>query len=93
MGSDIDPEALDDIERRLVRVQDLARKHRVAADGLAAHRDALAAELESLADADARLSVLDRDIATALSAWNDAADKLGASRRKAGDALGRTVDA
>ena len=90
---DIDPEALDDIERRLVRVQDLARKHRVAADGLAAHRDALAAELESLADADARLSVLDRDIATALSAWNDAADKLGASRRKAGDALGRTVDA
>ena len=89
---DIDPEALDDIERRLVRVQDLARKHRVAADGLAAHRDALAAELESLADADARLSVLDRDIATALSAWNDAADKLGASRRKAGDALGRTVD-
>ena len=90
---DIDPEALDDIERRLVRVQDLARKHRVAADGLAAHRDALAAELESLADADARLSVLDRDIATALSAWSDAADKLGASRRKAGDALGRTVDA
>ena len=90
---DLDPEALEDIERRLVRVQDLARKHRVAADGLAAHRDALAAELESLADADARLTGLDRDIATALSAWNDAADELGASRRKAGDALGSSVEA
>ena len=32
-------------------------------------------------------------ILSILSAWNDAADKLGASRRKAGDALGRTVDA
>lgn len=90
---DLDPEALQDIERRLVRAQDLARKHRVAPDRLAAHRDALAVELESLADADARLQRLDRDIASALSAWNDAASRLTASRRKAGGALGESVEA
>ena len=90
---DLDPEALQDIERRLVRVQDLARKHRVAPDKLAAHRDALAVELASLADADARLQRLDSDIASALSAWNDAAGRLTVSRRKAGDALGESVEA
>lgn len=90
---DLDPEALQDIERRLGRVQDLARKHRIAPDKLAAHRDVLAAELESLADADARLQKLDRAIAQALSDWRDVAGQLSASRRKAGDALGSAVEA
>lgn len=89
---DLDPEALQEIEQRLVRVQDLARKHRVAPDRLAAHRDALALELESLADADQRLQRLDRDIASALSDWDAAATRLGASRRRAGDALAQAVE-
>lgn len=89
---DLDPDALQDIERKLVRVQDLARKHRIAPDKLAAHRDVLAVELESLADADARLQRLDRDIASALTDWNAAAKRLTASRRKAGDALASTVE-
>lgn len=90
---DLDPEALQEIERRLVRVQDLARKHRIAPDKLAVHRDALAAELDSLADADARLQRLDHDIGAALTAWQQSAGLLGASRRKAGDALGASVEA
>ena len=90
---DLDPGALQDIERRLGRVQDLARKHRIPPDKLAAHRDVLAAELESLADADARLQKLDRAIAQALSDWRDVAGQLSASRRKAGDALAGAVEA
>lgn len=90
---DLDPDALADIERQLVRVQDLARKHRVAPDRLAAHRDALAAELDSLADADVRLQRLDRDIAAALEDWRAAAAALAASRRKAGDALAAAITA
>ena len=90
---DLDPEALEDIERRLSRVQDLARKHRMPPDKLAAHRDVLAAELESLADADARLQTLDHAIAQALSDWHDVAGQLSASRRKAGDALAGAVEA
>src|SRR5690606_3077293 len=80
---DLDPDALDAIERRLTRVQDPARKHRLPVAQLAAHRDALAAELESLADADARLQRLDGEIAAALAEWQAAARALGASRRKA----------
>jgi DNA repair protein RecN (Recombination protein N) len=90
---DLDPEALEDIERRLGRVHDLARKHRIAPDQLAAHRDVLAVELESLADADARLQTLDHAIAQALSDWRDVAGQLSASRRKAGDALAGAVEA
>lgn len=90
---DLDPEALADIERQLVRVQDLARKHRVTPDKLAAHRDALALELESLADADAKLQRLKRDIATARGNWQQAALALGDSRRKTGNALAAAVTA
>ncbi|QIL20669.1 DNA repair protein RecN [Thermomonas sp. HDW16] len=89
---DLDPDVLQQIEQRLVRVQDLARKHRVAPDKLAAHRDVLAAELESLADADVRLQSLDRDIAGAQSDWQAGAKRLTASRRKAGDALAKAIE-
>ncbi|MFN7183734.1 MAG: DNA repair protein RecN [Thermomonas haemolytica] len=90
---DLDPAALAEIERRLGRIHDLARKHRVPPDQLAAHRDALAIELESLADADARLQRLDRDIASALADWQAAAAALSASRRNAGDALAGAITA
>jgi DNA repair protein RecN (Recombination protein N) len=90
---DLDPDALAEIERRLGRVQDLARKHRLAPDALASHRDALAAELESLADADERLQRIERDIVQAHAGWTAAAAALTASRRQAGDALGEAVAA
>jgi DNA repair protein RecN (Recombination protein N) len=88
---DLDPEALAALERRLSRIHDLARKHRVPVERLAAHRDALAAELDSLADADLRLQRLDRDIAVALADWQAAAAALSASRRRAGDALADAI--
>jgi DNA repair protein RecN (Recombination protein N) len=52
---DLDPDALDALERRLARVQDLARKHRVAPDGWRRIAMSLARELDTLADADERL--------------------------------------
>ena len=90
---DLDPEALQEIERRLIRVQDLARKHRLSAHELAGHRDALAGELESLADAEARLQRFEREIANAASEWSEAARQLTAARRQAGDELGAAVAA
>lgn len=90
---DLDPAALADIEQRLVRVQDLARKHRVPVAQLLAQRDALQAELDSLADADARLARIDADIASHLADWQSAARQLTASRRKAGDTLAEAVAA
>ncbi len=90
---ELDPEALADLERQLTRVQDLARKHRLPPEQLATHRDTLAQELDTLADADARLQRLDADIARAAAQWRDAAAALAASRRKAGDVLATAVSA
>ena len=88
---DLDPAALAGIEQRLVRIQDLARKHRVPPAQLHAHRDTLRSELESLADADARLARIDRDIARHHAEWTAAAQALTVSRRAAGDTLAATV--
>ena len=88
---DLDPAALATLEQRLVRIQDLARKHRVPAAQLQAHRNGLQAELDSLADADARLAALDRDIAGYQEDWRQAAAALTASRRNAGARLAATV--
>ena len=88
---DLDPAALAELERRLTRVQDLARKHRLPPEQLAAHRDALAQELASLADADARLQQLDAGIAAALLQWQQAAAALSTSRQQAGTALATAV--
>lgn len=90
---DLDPDALQELERRLTRIQDLARKHRVAPDKLAEHRELLAQELSTLADADLRLQQLEHDMAQAQALWQAAADRLSASRRSAADALGQAVAA
>lgn len=88
---DVDPAQFEAFERRLARLHELARKHRVAPGALAGHRDALATELEALRDAGKRLAVLETEIASAAAAWRSAADALGASRAKAGKTLAKAV--
>ena len=80
-------------ERRLGRIHDLARKHRLAPAELAAHRDGVAAELQRLRGAGERLDRLDDDIAAARTQWSDAAAALGATRRRAAAQLGDAVTA
>ena len=84
---DLDPDALAVMERRLSRLQDLARKHRVPLEGLAAQRAALAEEHEALGDAGQRLAQLAKQLDDEREAWRQAAAELGASRRKAATAL------
>jgi len=84
---DIDPAQFDELERRLARLHELARKHRVAPQALGAQRDALAEELEALLTAGIRLRSLDGEIVAARQAWQGAAAVLQASRRKAAAAL------
>ncbi|MEO5962220.1 MAG: DNA repair protein RecN, partial [Thermomonas sp.] len=90
---DLDPDAMLELERRLTRIQDLARKHRLPPDRLAAHRDLLAVELDALADAGERLQQLEKAILAAWTQWRDAAAALTASRRRAGAALAAEVSA
>lgn len=93
IGDDLeaDPEQFEEMERRLGRLHDLARKHRVPAEGLAEHRDRLAAEVQTLRGADERLQQIDRLIATAAGQWREAAAVLTASRASAAEALSRTT--
>ncbi len=90
---DVDPDAMVELERQLTRIQDLARKHRLRVDQLAAHRDALAEELGSLDDAGERLEQLEHAIDAAFAGWRNAAAALSASRLRAGNALAAEVSA
>ncbi len=90
---DADPEQFAALERRLARLHDLARKHRVAPAELAARRDALALELETLQGAGERLARLDAELAEAQAGWQAAAGHLSASRRQAARTLADAVGA
>jgi DNA repair protein RecN (Recombination protein N) len=84
---DIDPDTFDRLERRLGRVHELARKHRLPPEQLAARRDAIRGELDELRGAGERLARLDGEIASAREAWRIAADRLGDARRRAAESL------
>jgi DNA repair protein RecN (Recombination protein N) len=84
---DIDPSTFDRLERRLGRIHELARKHRLPPEQLGARRDSLQAELETLRGAGERLALLDGEISRAQAAWRQAADVLGAARRAAAGSL------
>lgn len=88
-----DPAQFEAMERRLGRLHDLARKHRVTPDELAAHRDHLSAEVESLRGADERLQQLDKHIEIATGAWRSAAGVLSDSRTAAAEALSAATTA
>ncbi|NUS39569.1 MAG: DNA repair protein RecN [Lysobacter sp.] len=84
---DLDPAAFVELDRRLGRLHDLARKHRATPETLAAQRDALFSELEALQRAGERLRTLDAEIADATSRWQQAAAVLRARRDTAARAL------
>ncbi|HVR82434.1 MAG TPA: DNA repair protein RecN [Luteimonas sp.] len=90
---DLDPGAFDELDRRLGRLHDLARKHRVTPETLSAVRDALNAELETLRGAGERSRALDGEITAATAEWRKTADALGAARAKAAAALSQATTA
>jgi len=92
-GLDLDPVRLGEIEQRLGRLHDLARKHRVPVAELLPKRDAIAVEVEELAQADTVLARLDTEIAAQRQTWQTTASQLSAARRQAASALAAAVTA
>ncbi|MBJ7517723.1 MAG: AAA family ATPase, partial [Stenotrophomonas sp.] len=88
---DADPEQFEDNERRLGRLHDLARKHRVPMEDLAAQRDRMQAEAEQLRGADVRLQKLAGEIEKAAAAWREQAAVLSAGRQRAAAELSTTT--
>jgi DNA repair protein RecN (Recombination protein N) len=88
---DLDPERLDEVDRRLAAVQEMARKHRVRPEELPERLQALESELAALRAADARSADLDAAIEGARAAFRTAAGRLSAIRREAAGRLATAV--
>lgn len=84
---DADPAKFEQMERRLGRLHDLARKHRVAPEQLGEQRDAISGELDALRGAGERLRKLDGEIDAARGVWREAAAVLGKARKAAAKRL------
>ncbi|MDT8450745.1 MAG: DNA repair protein RecN [Wenzhouxiangellaceae bacterium] len=93
-GLENDPERLADVERRLTRATELARKHRVEPEELPAFHARLRERVERLDSFGEELEAARRRVADALETWGEAAQDLNRARRQAGEALaGRIRDA
>ncbi|RNF85427.1 DNA repair protein RecN [Montanilutibacter psychrotolerans] len=90
---DLDPAVFEQLERRLGRLHELGRKHRVTPEQLSDTRASIANELDQLRGADERLQVLDLEIASFAGAWRDAAAQLTAARHKAATSLSASTTA
>jgi len=90
---ELDPGRQERVEERFFALKDLARKHGIGVDALAAQRQALAARLAELDDGAGRLGALRQAAAAADKAYRAAAAKLSAGRAEAARRLDRAVNA
>ena len=88
---DADPEQFEENERRLGRLHDLARKHRVPMEELGLQRERMQAEVEQLRGADVRLQKLAGEMEKAVQAWREVATVLTGSRQRAATELSTTT--
>jgi DNA repair protein RecN (Recombination protein N) len=88
---ELDPGRLAEVEARLGRIHELARKYRVLPEQLPETLEALRAELDELMQADADLGALEHDRAAARADLMAQAGALSAVRRDAAARLADTV--
>ena len=84
---EIDPQRLDEVQRRLDNIYDVARKHRVVPEQLAPLHQGLQEELQGLADGGQRISELEQDMAALREQYAGDAAKLSKKRRSAAKKL------
>lgn len=90
---ELDPARLQDIEERLSRVHELARKYRVLPAQLSELHQQLAVECQQLEQADADLDALAGARHQARAAYLEAAGQLSQARHSAAERLAATVTA
>lgn len=86
-----DPQRLSEVESRLDRIYQLARKHRIRPEELVAHHQQLQQEACDLGNIDARLEQLEAAEKQAEADYQQAADKLGSKRRREAGKLSREI--
>jgi len=88
-----DPERLAELEQRLGRAGELARKHRIKAEQLPALHAELKGRLEGIEGLDERRAALNEALGKAESRWRSAALELHRARCESGEKLARAVTA
>lgn len=88
---DLDPLRLAEVDERLAKLHDLARKHRVAPDALSEFQHRIAAELGELENADEALGELQERVDRYQDAYTKAAKALTKARRGAATNLAKTI--
>ena len=84
---ELDPQKLQDVEKRLDAAYTLARKHRIQPEALADHLNTLSDELEGLEHGSQRLDELEKEIEKRQTEWIEAATALSKKRAAGGKAL------
>ncbi len=90
---DVDPSRQEFVEQRLATIEQLARKHRIAADGLPARLQQLEAELAQLERLEHDLAGLRAGIEAATARWRAQATTLSARRRETAARLAESISA
>jgi DNA repair protein RecN (Recombination protein N) len=90
---ELDPARLQELEQRLSRLHELARRHRLPIPELAHRHATLAAELEALRGAGERSTALAAEAEAARAEWQLAAGELTGARRAAAFRLADAVGA
>ena len=84
---ELDPQKLQEVEKRLDAAYTLARKHRIQPEALADHLNTLSDELEGLEQGNQRLDELENEIDSRQAKWVKAAAALSKKRTAGGKAL------
>ena len=84
---ELDPQKLQEVEKRLDAAYTLARKHRIQPEALADHLNTLSDELEGLEQGNQRLDELEKEIDKRQAEWIEAATALSKKRAAGGKAL------
>ena len=84
---ELDPQKLQEVEKRLDTAYTLARKHRIQPEALADHLNTLSDELEGLEHGSQRLDELEKEIEKRQTEWIEAATALSEKRAAGGKAL------
>lgn len=92
-GFELDPTRLAELEQRLARLHDLARKHRVAPEELQELQQRLQQELDDLGENDARLARLRQERQAAGVQWRETAARVSRGRTQASEQLSGSISA
>ena len=90
-GLEPDPARVDDIEHRLSAAHDLARKHRVATNGLVQLRQQLADDISALEASEARVAEIEAELQAVHGEYGQAAESLHRARSSAAKRLSQAV--